>query len=55
MAAPHMQDGAPCHTAKKLIKLLADENIDVMEYTVNSPNLNPVGNIWNIMKHDSNE
>lgn len=46
-----MQDGAPCHKSKKVMKWLADHTIPVLDWPGNSPDLNPIENCWNIIKN----
>ena len=43
------QDNAPAHTAKVTKKGLANNSIDVMFWPGQSPNLNPMENIWSII------
>src|SRR5271155_4385015 len=39
-AVTFMQDGAPCHTAKSVTAFLASENIPLLKWPGNSPDMN---------------
>ena len=45
-----MQDGAPCHRSRLVTSWLMNQAITLLEWPGNSPDLNPLENIWNILK-----
>ena len=45
-----LQDGAPCHTSKKTLAHLKDQPFAIVDWPGNSPDLNPIENLWNWMK-----
>lgn len=45
-----MQDGAPCHTSKKSRKWLDENNIEILPWAGNSPDMNPIENCWSYLK-----
>lgn len=44
------QDGAACHTAKKVKQWLLENEIPVLSWTSSSPDLSPIETLWHIMK-----
>ena len=44
------QDLAPCHTSRKVKNFINLNNISVLDWFGNFPNLNPIENLWSITK-----
>ncbi len=43
-------DSAPCHRSKTVMEVLKKEKFLILDWPVNSPNLNPIENCWSHMK-----
>ena len=43
-------DGAPCHTAKKCKAWFQSHGVKLLEWSGNSPDLNPIENLWARLK-----
>ena len=50
--AVFMQDNTLCHTAKSF---LSEEDITVMEWLAQSPDMNPIENVWKILNERATE
>lgn len=44
------QDGAACHTAKKVRNWLSENDIPLLRWVSSSPDLSPIETLWHVMK-----
>ena len=49
------QDSAPCHTAKKVKEFIKKEGLRLLDWPGNSADMNPIENIWKMLKDKMNE
>lgn len=54
-ATHFLQDGAPCHKSKKVMDFFKENKIEVIDWPGNSPDLNPIENVWAHMKNKLKE
>ena len=47
-----LHDLAPCNNSKNTITFLEYKEIPVLEWPWYSPDINPIDDVWNIMKKD---
>lgn len=47
-----MQDGAPCHRARKIMEHFRELGYRVLDWPGNSPDMNPIEGLWNDLKDE---
>ena len=47
-------DNAPCHRLASTVSFLEDHNICLIDWPANSPDANPIENLWHIIKSKIN-
>ena len=50
-----MQDNTLCHTAKSVKISLSEEDVTVMEWSAQSPDMEPMENVWKLLSERAKE
>ena len=50
-----MHDGAPCHRSKTVTQFLESKKIQTLDWPGNSPDMNPIENLWTVLKDKVSE
>ena len=53
--AVFMQENAPCNTAKSVKTFLSEEDFTVITWPAQSPDMNPIENVWNLLNERAKE
>ena len=50
-----MQDNTLCHTPKSVKTFLTEEDVTIMEWPAQSPDMNPIENVWKLQNERAKE
>ena len=53
--AVFLQDNAPYHAAKSVKTFLSEEDVTVIEWLAQSPNINPIEKVWELLNESPKE